>query len=77
MKKTINIEPFDLEDDDTICGYRVKDLLATVRVLQQENITVIDLRKFVNNLEFAYKVVENDFKKQLNESMIRISEERK
>lgn len=76
MRKTINIEPFDLEDGDTVCGYRVKDLIIMAKTLQQENITAKDLRKFVNNLEFAYEVIENDFKKQLNESMIRISEER-
>ena len=75
MQKTINIEPFDLDENDTICGYKVKDLLATVKVLEAENITVADLRKFVSNLEFAYKVVQNELNRQFDKQMSRFSGE--
>ena len=65
MKKTIDIGLMDLEDDDTLCGYRIKDLIAITRVLQDNNISVIDLRKFINNLEFACKIVQKDIQKQM------------
>lgn len=76
MKKEINVEIQDLDQDDTICGYRIKDLVAMARVLQRENITVIDLRKFVNNLEFAFKIVKNEFERQFDDQMSKFAKEK-
>lgn len=69
MKKTIDIGILDLEEDDMICGYRIKDLIITAETMKKEQLTPLDLRKFVNNLEFAYKVISNEMQRQISSSL--------
>lgn len=67
MKITIDVKPWELEDDDTICGYRVKDVCFIAKCMDKDGITRHDVAKFVkafeNAAELARKEYEEAFRK--------------
>lgn len=60
MKKTIDISVFDLEEDDTIEGYKLRDLLIFARTAREANIDNTQLADFVKNLDKAVEVIRED-----------------
>ena len=47
--KNLNISFFDLEEDDKIEGYKLKDLIAFAKVAQKANISDSDLKQFMKD----------------------------
>lgn len=60
MKKQINIELIDLDEEDTICGYPVKDLLIVAKDMETHGITPDMIKKYAGNFRRAYEVLMKD-----------------
>lgn len=57
MKTWVKIEPYDLEDDDTICGFNARDLILFATAARKMGIDDNDLAKFARNTKSAYDFV--------------------
>lgn len=53
----------------TIYGYPLEDLLAFALACRQQGISNNDLSDFVNNLEFAFDVIETERNRILEEQL--------
>lgn len=60
MKKQIDIELIDLDEQDTICGYPVKDLLLAAKVMEKHGITPYMIKEYAGNFRRAYEVLMKD-----------------
>lgn len=60
MKKQIDIELSDLEEQDTICGYPVKDLLIVAKDMEMHGITPDMIKEYAGNFRRAYEVLMKD-----------------
>ncbi len=61
MKKCINIEPYELEDDDTIGGYNAKDLVIFAKIVKKAGIKDEDLKSFINDVERINDIVRAEY----------------
>lgn len=69
MRTWIEIGPSDLEDDDTICGFNVRDLVLFASAARKMGIDDNDLAKFARNAEFAYDFVFREHKEAMEKSL--------
>lgn len=62
MKVTLDVSLLELEEDDTIQGYKIKDLIIVAEAARRAGIENEDLANFVRNAENAWHFVkeEND-----------------
>lgn len=60
MKVTIDVKPWELEEDDTVCGYRVKDICLIARCMDKDGVTNHDVSKFVKAFENAAELVRKE-----------------
>ena len=56
MKKIVDIEPYELEEDDTICGYRLEDVCLIARCMEKAGVTKEDVAKFVKEFEMVSEI---------------------
>ena len=68
MKLTIDVDPWELEDDDTVCGYRVKDLCLIARCMDKEGVTNYDVSKFVRTFDNANRLVRKEYEEVLRKA---------
>lgn len=61
MKVTIDIKPYDLEEDDTICGYRLKDVCLIAKCMEKAGVDKEDVAKFVKEFQNATDIVRKEF----------------
>lgn len=69
MKARVDIKPIDLEDDDTIFGYKIKDLRIFAEACRKAEVTDDDLKEFVGNVEKAYTFVRLEQEEALRKAM--------
>ena len=60
MRKQINVEIIDLDDQDTICGYTIKDLLIVAKDMKTHGITPDMVKEYAGNFRRAYEVLMKD-----------------
>lgn len=73
MKTWVKIEPIDLEDDDTICGFRARDLILFATAARKMGIDNADLAKFARDTESAYNFVVREQKEAMEQSLRHLS----
>ena len=54
---------------ETIQGFYLEDLLAVAALLKENDITVLDLNKLVNNLEKCITIVQQQFARDLDKQL--------
>ena len=60
MRTTINCNLSDLEDKDTIAGYKAKDLIIFAQAVKEAGISNDELAAFVKNAENAYDFIKQE-----------------
>ena len=60
MKTTINCNLGDLENTDTIAGYKAKDLIIFAQAVKNAGISNDELSAFVKNAENAYDFIKRE-----------------
>lgn len=73
MKTWVKIDAYDLEDDDMICGFKLKDLIIFATAAKKAGVDNVDLAKFARNVQSAYDFVIRDQKEAMEESLKRLS----
>ena len=71
MKKTVNIEPFELDDNDTVCGYKIKDVCLIAKCMEASGVTEKDVRDFVKEFQNAADTAKQEFEKIFLETSMR------
>lgn len=71
MRKEIHIEVDNLEENDTVCGYRIKELVFAAQAAKKAGVTNEDLAQFLRNAQNAYAYVKQDFEEAINKTFER------
>ena len=72
MRVQIDIKPMDLEDNDTIAGFKIKDIATVAYCLREKGVSVDEVDEFVRNLKNAYDVAINDTQEAIDAEWRRI-----
>lgn len=75
MKITVDVKPCELEDTDTIAGYKIKDIATLAYCLRQQGITNEEVGEFIRNIESAYNVVMKDTQDALDKALTQCKQE--
>jgi len=70
MKTTIDIKPYELENDDTICGYKVKDICLIAKCMDAAGVTNNDILKFVKTFENAAEMARKEYEEAFRKATI-------
>ena len=68
MKLTIDVKPWELDEDDTVCGYRVKDICLIARCMDKEGVTNHDVSNFVREFENANEIIRKEYEEVLRKA---------
>jgi len=60
MRTIVNCNLGDLEDTDTIAGYKAKDLIIFAQAVKNAGISNDELSAFVKNAENAYAFIKQE-----------------
>lgn len=69
MKKTIDISFYDLEDDDRIAGFSLKDLICFATILEHEGINNTDINDFMHNASRLEEMIRKEYEKIWDETI--------
>ena len=72
MRVSININPTDLEDDDTIAGFKIKDIALIAYCLREKGVSESEVDTFVRNVHNAYEVAIKDTQEAIDAEWRRI-----
>lgn len=72
MRVQIDIKPMDLEDNDTIAGFKIKDIATVAYCLREKGVSVDEVDSFVRNLQNAYEVAIKDTEEAIDAEWRRI-----
>ena len=67
MRTIVNCNLGDLEDTDTIAGYKAKDLIIFAKAVEAAGITNDELASFVKNVDNAFAFVREQQDRALSE----------
>lgn len=56
-------------DDETICGFPVRDLIVAATVMRRSGVTPEDLRELCHNLGFAIEVIREEQEKTVERAV--------
>lgn len=60
MRTIVNCNLGDLEETDTIAGYKAKDLIIFAQAVKNASISNDELAAFVKNAENAYNLIKQE-----------------
>lgn len=72
MRVQIDIKPMDLEDNDTIAGFKIKDIATIAYCLREKGVSVDEVGSFVMNLQNAYEVAIKDTQEAIDAEWRRV-----
>lgn len=75
MKITVDVKPCELEDTDTIAGYKIKDIAALAYCMRQQGITNEEVGEFIRNIENAYNIAIKDTQDALDKTLVQWKQE--
>lgn len=67
MKLTVDVKLSDLNDDDTIQGYKAKDLVILAYSMRASGVSNQEVGEFVRNLENAAEAARNEMNRIFEE----------
>lgn len=67
MRTVVNIKACELEDGDTVEGYKLKDIIIFAKAVEAAGITNDELASFVKNVDNAFAFVREQQDRALNE----------
>ena len=57
MRTIVNIKASELEDGDTVEGYKIRDIIIFTKAIEAAGITNDELAAFVKNVDNAFEFV--------------------
>ena len=63
MKTTVDIKPYELDEYDTICGYRLKDVCLIAKCMEESGVTKEDVAKFIREFERVSEILKKEYEK--------------
>ena len=75
MRMQIDIKPTDLEENDTIAGFKIKDIATIAYCLREKGVSEQEVDTFVRNLRNAYDVAVKDTQEAIDAEWRRIQNE--
>lgn len=60
MRAIVNIKACDLEDGDTVEGYKIRDIIIFAKAVEAAGITNNELAEFIKNVDNAYEFIRQE-----------------
>lgn len=67
MRTVVNIKACDLENGDTVEGYKIKDIIIFAKAVEAAGITNDELASFAKNVDNAFTFVREQQDRALSE----------